>query len=42
MEKLFVADAVSEEEIDRMIRPVIAMGIFYGFYDRPKYKPALL
>ena len=42
MEKLFVAGAVSEEEIDRMIRPVIATGIFYGFYDRPKYKPELL
>ena len=33
---------VTEKDVDAMIRPVLAAGYAFGFYDRPKYKPELL
>ncbi|MCM1036144.1 MAG: glycoside hydrolase family 3 C-terminal domain-containing protein [Bacteroides sp.] len=46
-ERKFLTDALasgefSEVDIDAMIRPVLAAGYAFGFYDRPKYKPELL
>lgn len=33
---------LSEKDIDRMIRPVLATCHAFGLYDRPKYRPELL
>ncbi len=42
MKATLASGKVSEADIDAMIRPVIATGLAFGFYDRPKYKPELL
>ncbi len=40
--RLLKEGRISEAEIDQMIRPMIATGIAFGLYDRPKYQPELL
>lgn len=40
--ELLARGTITEEDIDRMIRPVLATGYAFGLYDRPKYEPALL
>ncbi len=40
--KLLEEGKITEEDIDRMIRPSIATGIAFGLYNRPKYRPELL
>ncbi|MGM9788663.1 MAG: beta-glucosidase [Candidatus Cryptobacteroides sp.] len=39
---LLDAGKISEEELDNMIRPILATSIAMGFYDRQKYMPELL
>lgn len=41
-EELYAEGLVSEAEIERMIRPMLATCIAFGLYDRDKYKPELL
>lgn len=40
--RLLAEGRVTEEDIDRMIRPSIATGIAFGLYNREKYRPELL
>ena len=40
--KLLAEGRVTEEDINRMIRPSIATGIAFGLYNREKYSPELL
>ena len=40
--RLLAEGRITEEDIDRMIRPNIATAIAYGLYDREKYRPDLL
>lgn len=42
IERAIEQGSVTEADIDAMIRPVLATGYAFGFYDRPKYNPELL
>lgn len=42
LNKALESGDVTEKDIDAMIRPVLATGYAFGFYDRQKYKPELI